>query len=88
MISPDMQSQDPLLKEWVVLANPENKNRQANSSTSSMLGTLHGDDFKLNTNQQLKYLNSNIRYVPKISRNIEHLNLTEVDERGEIELQS
>lgn len=51
-----------------------------------MLVTLNGDDFKLNTNKQLKYLNSNMRYVPKISRNQE--TLTEVDENGEKELPS
>ena len=86
MISLDMQSQEPLLKEWVLLSNPEIKNQQTDSSKTSMLVTLNGDDFKLNTKKQLKYLNSNMRYVPKISRNQE--TLTEVDEGGEKELPS
>ena len=81
-----MQSQEPLLKEWVLLSNPDIKNQQTESSKTSMLVTLNGDDFKLNTNKQLKYLNSNMRYIPKISRNQE--TLTEVDESGEKELPS
>jgi len=77
---------EPLLKEWVLFSNPEIKNQQTDSSKTSMLVTLNGDDFKLNTKKQLKYLNSNMRYVPKISRNQE--TLTEVDEGGEKELPS
>jgi hypothetical protein len=69
-----------------LLSNPEIKNQQTDSSKTSMLVTLNGDDFKLNTKKQLKYLNSNMRYVPKISRNQE--TLTEVDEGGEKELPS
>jgi hypothetical protein len=69
-----------------LLSNPDIKNQQTESSKISMLVTLNGDDFKLNTNKQLKYLNSNMRYVPKISRNQE--TLTEVDESGEKELPS
>ena len=69
-----------------MLSNPDIKNQQTESSKTSMLVTLNGDDFKLNTNKQLKYLNSNMRYVPKISRNQE--TLTEVDESGEKELPS
>jgi len=69
-----------------LLSNPDIKNQQTESSKTSMLVTLNGDDFKLNTNKQLKYLNSNMRYVPKISRNQE--TLTEVDESGEKELPS
>ena len=69
-----------------MLSNQDIKNQQTDSSKTSMLVTLNGDDFKLNTNKQLKYLNSNMRYVPKISRNQE--TLTEVDESGEKELPS